>query len=511
MKDVFALLAMALSVLATFPAQSAESPDKSTPVAAAAEKQLQAECPGYQGVDPDYRHAGKEAIERWQDWKFGLRIHWGVYSMLGVEASWALKGSSPEFQKLYHTLYQSFDPIGFNAEEWLDIMQRGGVKYFTITAMHGDGFCLWPTERKLEGWKRPAGGGAGQPRGIGPVEKAEIHYSVAETPYKNDILAQLVAAAQKRHIGIGLYFSHENWFDPDFAWHQFDASNVRYDNPRFDKASDPQRWQRFIDKERLQLKELATNYGPIDDLSFDCSWPTEAFPELADIVKMVRRLQPRVMMRNRGIQQYGDYGTPEMSIPKNADPSAAKTAAGLEGRVMPWQLIYHIGRAWSYLPNDQYQSKEWILSTLIDVVAKGGNMQVGFGPPQSGRWQREMVERLEYVGAWLKVNGEAIYATRPWTRWNEGDNVRFTRSKDDKYVYAIILNWPGKTLTLTSVRPEEGSPITMLGVANPLKWHFTEGKGLTIELPDSLQDAKNRPCTEAWALKIRGRTAIATP
>ncbi len=474
------------------------------PPAAAVEQKLQEKYPGYRGVDPDYSHAGEEAIDKWLDWKIGLRIHWGVYSMLGVEASWALKDSSPEFQSIYHTLYQNFDPIGFDPDEWVAIMERGGIKYFTITAMHADGFAMWPTERTLHGWKRPPGGGGRRPKGLGPVEEADIHYSIAETPYRKDILAPLVAAARKQGLGIGFYFSHENWLDPDFAWHRYDASNTRYDNPRFDKASDPARWQRFIDKERLQLRELASNYGPLDDLSFDCSWPTEAFPELVETVKMVRLLQPQVMMRNRGILQYGDYGTPEMNIPKDADPAAAQHAGGAEGRVMPWQLIYHIGQAWSYLPNDKYQSKEWILATLIDVVAKGGNMQIGFGPPPTGKWQPEMIERLDYLGDWLKVNGEAIYKTRPWKRWNEGKMIRFTRSKDDKYVYAISLDWPGEKLALRSVRPRPGSAITLLGSNEPLEWKMDDASGLTIVLPAALQDLEKRPCRQAYAFKIEG-------
>jgi alpha-L-fucosidase len=477
-----------------------------TPAQVTAEQRLQEKYSGYRGVDADYRHAGEEAIERWMDWKVGLRIHWGVYSMLGVEASWPLKDATPEFQQLYHTLYQSFDPVAFNADEWMGIMERGGIKYFTVTTMHCDGFCLWPTERTLLGFKRAP---SGTTSGLGPTQREQIHYSIAETPYRQDLLRQLVAAARNKGIGIGFYLSHENWLDPDFVWHRFDASNVRYDNPRFDKASDPARWQRFIDKERLQLRELASNYGPIDDLSFDCSWPTTAFTDLADIIKMVRHLQPQIMLRNRGIQQYGDYGTPEQNIPADSDPLAAQRAAGAEGRVMPWQLIYHIGRFWAYSPDDQYQSKEWILSTLIDVVAKGGNMQMGFGPPATGKWQREMVERLEYLGDWLKVNGEAIYRTRPWKRWNEGNDIRFTRSKDERFVYVISLKWPGHRLQLHSVRPQTGSMVTLLGSPEPLKWQMDDAGGLTIELPDRLQNPANRPCQQAYAFRIEG--AFNTP
>jgi alpha-L-fucosidase len=497
----FGFVALWLGLCCSFTVTGAEPPSSQDQEA---EQRLQAEYPGYKGVDPEYRHAGKDAIEHWLDWKLGLRIHWGVYSMLGTEASWCLKDSSPEFQAIYHTLYQNFDPIGFDADEWMAIMERGGIKYFTITSMHCDGFSLWPTERVLKGRQRPPDAGGRRPKGLGRTLEAEIHYSIAETPYKKDILAQLVTAARKKRIGIGFYFSHENWLDPDFAWHRFDASNTRYDNPRFDKASDPARWQRFIDKERLQLRELASNYGPLDDISFDCSWPTEAFPDLVEIVKMVRGLQPQVMMRNRGVQQYGDYGTPEMHIPPGADPSAAQKAGGMEGRVMPWQLIYHIGQGWSYLPNDRYESKEWILETLIDVVAKGGNMQIGFGPPASGRWQPEMVERLSYLGDWLKVNGEAIYKTRPWRRWNEGKGIRFTRSKDDKFIYTISLHWPGDKLVLRNVRPRPGSSIAMLGVNQPLKWQMDDATGLTITLPEDLQEPAKRPCTQAYAFRLEG-------
>ena len=141
----------------------------------------------------DYRHAGKKALEKWQDWKYGLRIHWGVYSILGVEASMTLCGASDEYQKLYHTLYQVFNPTDFDPDEWMALMKRGGMKYFTFTTKHADGFCMWPTKTTQRGlqahWKR----------NNGKLNFNEVvnHYSIEETPYKKDIVKMLVDAARR--------------------------------------------------------------------------------------------------------------------------------------------------------------------------------------------------------------------------------------------------------------------------------------------------------------------------
>ena len=109
-------------------------------------------------------------------------------------------------------------------------------------------------------------------------------------------------------------------------------------------------------------------------------------------------------------------------------------------------MIYPCGSGFSYKKHDTYKSREWVLESLIDIVAKGGNFQVGFGPDPNGKWPPEMIDRVSYVGDWLKVNGECIYATRPYFRYHEGKDLRFTRSKDKSVVYVISLKWPGETL-----------------------------------------------------------------
>jgi alpha-L-fucosidase len=137
----------------------------------------------------------------------------------------------------------------------------------------------------------------------------------------------------------------------------------------------------------------------------------------------------------------------------------------------------------------------------VDIVSKGGNFQVGTGPDSKGKFHPKAIEALEYVGDWLKVNGEAIYATRPYQQCREGDSIRYTRSKDNQAVYAICLKWPGKQLVLKSVWAAEGSEIRLLGFEKPMPWR-QDANGLAIEIPESLQSEAARPCQQAYSFKI---------
>ena len=448
---------------------------------------------GWEGTaDPDYKHASPAAVEAWKDRKFGMRIHWGVYSVLGVDASMPLIGADKEFHTIWFTLFQVFNPTDFDADEWAELAKRAGMKYFTFTTRHLDGFSMWDTQTKVKSIRRIAGGHGGNAAiGLGPTEVCDINYSMMDTLFKKDIVAAVVEAFRKRGMGVGLYFSWPDFHDPNFRW---DSRSQFYD-PHYSKESAPEDWQAMIGRITESLRELCTKYGKIDALEFDHSMPEEAWPDTVKIVKMVRSLQPDVLLRNRGLGAYGDFSTPEHYIPSSPSDKS------LGDR--PWQAIEEVGRRWAYQPNDTYKPKEWFVATLVDVVAMGGNFMPGVSPMANGKFPQETIERLEYVGDWLKVNGEAIYGTRRWDVYKEGNDIRFTRTKDSRYVYAISLKWPGEILALKSLRAREGSPVTMLGVKGDLRWR-QDKDGLVIRIPASI--AKNKPCAQAYAFKIEAQS-----
>ncbi len=453
------------------------------PITDQEEQRLQDEYAGYRGVDPGYHHAGEAAVERWMDWKFGLRIHWGLYSQFGdPSASWIIRKHTgdKEWLKNYFASYQTFNPVNFNADQWMNMMQRGGMKYFSFTTKHHEGFCLWDTQTVQRGFRK---------KPDGTFEEVTNHFSIMETPYKHDIVAELVKAGRAHGLGVSLYYSHIDWHDWFFGW---DKLNYWYD-PTFTAQSDPARWAGFIQQEKTQVTELLTKYGPIDTLCLDIHWPKSAQADADDVAKLARKLQPTVMLRNRGIEGYGDYETPEKVIPAN-----------LQEMNRPWQVIYPGASDFAYAPDDTYKPKEWGLATLIDVVSKGGNFQIAFGPDPSGKWPQETIDHIGYIGDWLKVNGESIYATRAYLRYHDGEDIRFTRSKDKKYVYIISLKWPGATIQTKLVQAVKGSTIRMLGVNRDLAWH-QDKEGLTIELPKDLQDPAKRPCVQAYAFKVESK------
>jgi len=218
-------------------------------------------APWAEQVDPGYRHASAQAVERFRDFKFGLRIHWGVYSMNGSNPSWSLwrpigqlGGADPsypsrglsnldyvEYIKRYCTFYQDFNPTGFNADEWADMMKRAGFQFFVFTTKHHDGFSMFHTKTFVNALQRD---------GEGSYENVLIHYSLENTRFRRDVLRELVDSARKRDLGIGLYFSNPDWLDYDGRF----AEHSLFRDPTYTRQSDPEGWKRFLARHREQLQ-----------------------------------------------------------------------------------------------------------------------------------------------------------------------------------------------------------------------------------------------------------------
>lgn len=365
--------------------------------------------------------------------------------------------------------------------------------------------------RKRTNWTAPGG-----PR----IEDCDLAYSIMETPFRRDVVRELTSAANKHGIKIDLYYSHSDWYDADFrpygyhplqvpsspelcGWQATDPSPEAF-WARITKRlggqlvmmPDPstEEVRRMVNRHRAQLTELLTQYGPIDMMCLDIFWGPKVWPYLRDTILKMRELQPNVMLRARGIGNYGDYYTPENFVPSSK-----------EATEMPWFVIYPLGSSFSYESDSaKYKGTKWLIDNLIDATAKGGNFMVGVGPDAMGSFHPTAVNQLKDAGRWLKSNGEGIYATRPrpGDLWTDGANLRFTRSKNEDTIYCFTLQWPGDLLTIPTLHDGEIKSVQMLGYPEKLSFRWDGTRGLLVDIPERLRVAANHSENYAWGFKL---------
>jgi len=249
-----------------------------------------------------------------------------------------------------------------------------------------------------------------------------------------------------------------------------------------------------MQRHRDQLVELLTNYGKIDMICLDMWFGPTIWPKLRETMLELRKIQPDVMFRARGIGNYGDYYTPEGFVPGDQ-----------ENTNVPWFVIYPLGRYFSYEQDSaEHKGAKWIVENIIDCAAKGGNFMVGVGPNGNGEFHPVAKAQLLQTGRWLKINGEGVYATRARdaNSWKEGDSIRFTRAKDENIIYAHCFEWPGEQLVLKTVKPEKSTKIYLIGNKNPLKWEQNAAGELVIKTPESLLNSIPEDLRLAYSFKI---------
>lgn len=354
-------------------------------------------------------------LEWWKEARFGMFIHWGLYSVAAGEWNGKPVGGIGEWimnsAKIrpsdYEPLQKQFNPVKFDAKEWVRIAKDAGMKYIVITSKHHDGFGLW--DSKLTDW------------------------DIAGTPYKKDLLKQLADECEKEKITLCFYHSIMDWHHPDYLprrpWDERPGGNM----------------DAYNDYMKGQLKELLTGYGNIGILWFDGQWESSwDHARGMDLYKFVRSMQPNIIINNRvdkgalmggKIEHAGDYGTPEQEIPAN----------GLPG--VDWESCMTMNDTWGFKKDDHnWKSAKTLVENLIDCVSKGGNYLLNVGPTADGEIPVASVERLAQVGAWLRKNGESIYRAKagPFKRPQQG--IRFTQKPGKLYVH--ILDPEMKTFAL---------------------------------------------------------------
>ena len=455
--------------------------------------------------DPD--PAIQQRLEDWKDLKFGLLMHWGPYSQWGVveswsicpeDLSWATGGRKKEFAenyndyvKKYEQLQTTFNPVKFNPEKWAAAAKNAGMEYLVFTTKHHDGFCMFDTQ--LTDYK---------------ITDSKTPFSVNK---RSNIAKEVFSAFRNENFWIGAYFSKPDWHSDYYWWERFPAVDR---NCNYSIQKHPEQWQKFVDYTHNQIDELMSNYGKLDILWLDGGWvckktdetvkkemdlvwensrwarnPQSQDVDMAGIVKNARQKQPGIIVVDRAVPGvFQNYLTPEQEVPETGLP-------------YPWETCMTMATSWSYVPNDTYKPADELIEKLVDIVSKGGNFLLNIGPRPDGELDPVAYERLNEIGGWMKTNGEAIYGSRMYKVYNEGENIRYTQSKDGRTTYVFFFDFREGPVVLKELEVNENSEIKMLGSSNSLKFKDLH-KGTKITIPKKLKKAGQH----VWVLKATSPT-----
>ena len=431
---------------------------------------------------PALLHGAESAAEHdqrmawFRDARFGLFLHWGVYSVPAGEwngktnyGEWIMQETKMPVSQ-YEKFAGEFNPVKFDARAWVRMAKSAGMKYIVITSKHHDGFGMFRSD--MTDW------------------------CIKSTPFQRDPLKELADACANEGLKLCFYYSIMDWHHPDWGTRR----------PWNDKATGTPDMDRYVEYMKGQLKELLTRYGPIGILWFDGEWESPWTHERGvDLFNYVRSLEPQIIINNRvgkaragmsgmdkGAERVGDYGTPEQEIP----------ATGF-GPGVDWESCMTMNDHWGYNKNDHnWKSATTLIQHLADCASKGGNYLLNIGPTSEGLFPQSCVERLADIGKWMSVNGEAIYGTQagPFENLNFGRCTQKS-STTGTFLYLHVFYWPSNGKLV--VRGLKSRPEEAFLLADPARKHLkTEmsDDGLVVTVPTAAPD----PSSSVVVLKVKG-------
>jgi alpha-L-fucosidase len=433
-----------------------------------------------------------ERMDWWREARFGMFIHWGVYSIpagtwdgrqIGSIGEWIMnRGKIPVND--YQNMAKQFNPVKYDPEAWVKMAKDAGMKYIVITAKHHDGFALFKSD----------------------ASKWNV---VDHTVYGKDLLKPLAEACKKYGIRLGFYYSQaqdwnnpggsaarrptkEGWANPDSVI--IDAYTKEH-HGHWDPRQETKSFSQYIDDVAVpQVKELLTNYGDVAVLWWDT--PTGMTDEAAVKLQSLLSLQPAIITNDRLKRPNfpGDHKTPEQRIPNLAD---------LDGT--DWETCMTMNGTWGYKSHDHnYKTPQKLIQNLLDIASKGGNFLLNVGPTAEGEFPTESVEILSTIGKWMKVNGEAVYGTKasPWGLFPWGRCTK-KETKNGTSLYFSVFEWPADGKIEIPEFKNSVVSARLLANATKLKTTLTKEGTLTINLPGSAPD----PLVSVIRVDVRGKVA----
>jgi alpha-L-fucosidase len=416
-------------------------------------------APGPQSKSEQNMTDQDERMEWWRNARFGLFIHWGLYATPAGEwegeqiagiSEWIMARAQIPVKE-YEKLAESFNPVKYNAEEWVKLAKDAGMKYIVITSKHHDGVAMFHS-------------------------KASKYNIVDATPFDRDPLKELAAACEKYDMRLGFYYSQaQDWHEPGGTYF-----NIEQGEPHWDPDLVREPLMDYINGKAIpQVKEILENYGGLDILWWDT--PRGMTEEAAQVLKDVADRYPQMLTNNRLYRPWpGDFTTPEQHVPPT----------GLD---YDWEVCMTMNTSWGYKHyDDNWKSSETMIRMLVDIASKGGNLLLNVGPTAEGLIPGPSVERLKKIGEWMAINKESIYGTdaSPFFKLTWGRCTQKETKKGTK-LYLHVFDWPkDQVLRVPGLQASIKKAYLLADEKQRLSYKFDEGD-LLVDLPGAMPDAVN--------------------